>query len=110
MRSVLNRRTLLSAARKLADVPEFHRSVYIYPDELVEFAGHHHHHHHHILFTNPQLQTINKTKTGSQKILRSILRALCAIRCAFIFRVFVFINVYMPCNMKMLAGTNFVIR
>jgi len=32
----------------------------------------HHHHHRHILFINTQLQTIgNKTKTDSQKILRS---------------------------------------
>jgi len=31
-----------------------------------------HHHHHHILFMNQQLHTIvNKTKSGSQKILRS---------------------------------------
>ena len=36
MQSIWDRRTVLSGSRKLADIPEFRRSVYIYPDEPVE--------------------------------------------------------------------------
>ena len=36
LQSVWDRRTVLSGSRKLTDVPEFRRSVYIYPDEPVE--------------------------------------------------------------------------
>jgi len=43
----------------------------VMPQKLTAYH-HHHRHHHHILFVNTRLQTIdNKTKTGSQKIIRS---------------------------------------
>jgi len=36
LQCVWDRRTVLSGSRNLADIPEFRRSVYIYPDEPVE--------------------------------------------------------------------------
>jgi len=36
LQSVRDRLTVLSGSRKLADVPEFRRLVYIYPDEPLE--------------------------------------------------------------------------